>query len=104
MSTDKERMEMLLAHLKMNPNELAKSLGYSRTQRIYFVLGERNGISESMARDINGAFPEISYEWLKRGTGEMFNKPTSELTKKSEDIMQTEEYILLQNKNFTIQL
>lgn len=98
MSTDKERMEMLLAHLKMNANELATALGYKRSDRVYHVLRERNGISESMARDINGAFPEISYEWLKRGTGEMFNKPTSELTKKSEDIMQTEEYILLQNK------
>ena len=71
MSTDKERMEIVLAHLRMNPSELAKSLGYARTQRIYFVLNERNGISESLARDINTMYPYISYQWLKNGTGDM---------------------------------
>ena len=71
MSTDKERLEIVLAHLRMNPNELAKSLGYQRTQRIYFVLKERNGISESLARDICSKYPELSYTWMKNGTGEM---------------------------------
>jgi hypothetical protein len=73
MSTDKERLELVLTHLRMNPNELAKSLGYSRTQRIYFVLNERNGISDSLARDICAKYPEISFKWLKNGIGDMIN-------------------------------
>lgn len=73
MSTDKERMEIVLAHLRLNPSELAKSLGYKRTQRIYFVLNERNGISESLARDICSMHPDINYHWLKTGVGEMID-------------------------------
>lgn len=96
MSTDKERMEIVLAHLRMNPSELAKSLGYTRTQRIYFVLNERNGISESLARDINTIYPYISYQWLKNGTGDMLVDITP--TDKTEDIRSTDEYRLLQNK------
>lgn len=71
MSTDKERLEIVLAHLRMNPNELAKSLGYTRTQRIYFVLNERNGISDSFARDICKKYPDINFQWLKNGNGDM---------------------------------
>ena len=71
MSTDKERLEIVLAHLRMNPNELAKSLGYTRTQRIYFVLNERNGISDSFARDICTKYPDINFQWLKNGNGDM---------------------------------
>lgn len=71
MSTDKERLEIVLAHLRMNPNELAKSLGYTRTQRIYFVLNERNGISDSLARDICTKYSDINFQWLKNGNGEM---------------------------------
>lgn len=71
MSTDKERMEMLLAHLQMNANELAASLGYKRSDRIYHVQKGRNGISERLAREICNKYPELSYTWIKHGTGEM---------------------------------
>lgn len=96
MSTDKERMEMLLAHLRMNANELASSLGYKRSDRVYHVLRERNGISESLARDINTMYPYISFQWLKNGTGDMFVDITP--TEKTEDIRSTDEYRLLQQK------
>ena len=96
MSTDKERLEMLLAHLRLNPSELAKSLGYSRTQRIYFVLKGRNGISDSLARDINHVFPHISFRWLKNGEGDMII--STEITEKSQDVFETDEYQLLQQK------
>lgn len=71
MATSRERMEAILSFLKINASELAKSLGYSRTQTIYFVLKERNGISERMARDINEVYPNISYKWLLTGEGSM---------------------------------
>lgn len=71
MSTDSERMNALLAHLKMNANELATSLGYKRTDRIYNVINGRNGISSALARDIQKCYSNISYEWLMTGEGEM---------------------------------
>lgn len=77
MSTDKERMETLLAHLKMNANEFASSLGYKRTDKIYNVVKGRNGISASVARDIHNAYQNINYEWLVDGTGEMLKSEDS---------------------------
>lgn len=96
MSTDKERMEMLLAHLKMNANELAVSLGYKRSDRVYHVIRERNGISDSLARDINSIYPYTSFQWLKTGVGDMLVSTTP--TEKTEEVFNTDEYRLLQRK------
>jgi hypothetical protein len=76
MSTDKERMELLLAHLKMNGNELAKRLGYKRSDRVYHVIKERNGISSSLARDICTEFDSINFDWLLKGEGDMVKSKT----------------------------
>lgn len=78
MSTGKERMETLLAHLKMNANEFASSLGYKRTDRIYNILSGRNGISTAVARDIHKHHESISYEWIAKGEGEMLVQQTEE--------------------------
>lgn len=78
MSTGKERMETLLAHLKMNANEFASSLGYKRTDRIYNILSGRNGISTAVARDIHEHHESISYEWIAKGEGEMLAPQTGE--------------------------
>lgn len=78
MSTGKERMETLLAHLKMNANEFASSLGYKRTDRIYNILSGRNGISTAVARDIHEHHENISYEWIAKGEGEMLVQRTEE--------------------------
>lgn len=71
MKTSKERMELLLSHLQLNGNELAASLGYKRSDRVYHVLRERNGISESLARDICELYHDVNYQWLLTGEGSM---------------------------------
>ena len=71
MSTHAERIDLLLAHLEKNASELAKSLGYKRTDRIYHVQSGRNNISAGMARDIVQNYPFINYKWLLSGEGEM---------------------------------
>lgn len=76
MENPKERMEVLLSYLRSNPNELAKSLGYSRAQTIYFVTKGRNGISDKLARDICEVYPQISFDWLTKGEGEMLIEDT----------------------------
>lgn len=69
--SDKERISRILVHLKMNANEFASSLGYKRTDRIYNVINERNGISAAMARDIHQKYEDINFDWIAYGTGEM---------------------------------
>lgn len=76
MDDSKLRMELVLSHLMTNPNELAKSLGYSRAQTIYNALSGRNGISEKLARDICEVYPNFSYQWLKTGEGSMLTEDT----------------------------
>ena len=76
MNTSKERMELLLSYLQINGNELAASLGYKRSDRVYHVLRERNGISGSLARDICEIYHNISYQWLITGEGSMLTEDT----------------------------
>ena len=76
MSTDSQRLTMLLDHLRMNPNELAKSLGYKRTDRIYNVLNGRNGISSALGKDISATHC-INYKWIMGGEGDMLKNDTT---------------------------
>lgn len=78
MSTHAERINLLLTHLEMNASELAKSLGYARTQRIYYVQSGRNNMSSGMARDISTKYPFIDYKWLLTGEGNMFKEVQEE--------------------------
>lgn len=63
MNTHQERMAKLLEYLKKNPNELAKDLGYTRTDKIYNIINGRNGISTSVAKDIAEKY-DINYRWI----------------------------------------
>lgn len=90
MDDSKLRMELVLSHLMTNPNELAKSLGYSRAQTIYNALSGRNGISEKLARDICEVYPNFSYQWLKTGEGSMLTEDN--IVPESKDVPFSSEY------------
>ncbi|MGK6342865.1 hypothetical protein ACMGDK_11535 [Chryseobacterium sp. DT-3] len=61
----------LILHLKSNPTEFAKSIGYTRADRIYNVLKMKNNISSELANDIVLKYPDVVYEWLMTGEGDM---------------------------------
>lgn len=86
---DRERISMLLGHLKMNANEFASSLGYKRTDRIYNVLNGRNGISSAMARDINQKYKCVSFDWLAYGEGEMLCQQSTENSEQRINLLNT---------------
>lgn len=67
-------IEELLLYLKSNPNRLAKDLGYKSNVKIQHIKSGRNSISVEVANDIVRKFPEINYNWLLTGEGEMLNK------------------------------
>lgn len=90
MNTSKERMELLLSYLQINGNELAASLGYKRSDRVYHVLRERNGISGSLARDICEIYHNISYQWLITGEGSMLTEDN--IVPESKDVPFSSEY------------
>ena len=96
MTTSNERILFIIKHFcEGNQAEFARIME-EKPQTINGWLKRNNG--NGVLKKILVKFPMVSPSWLLAGEGEMFNKSTSELTKKSENIMQTEEYILLQNK------
>lgn len=86
---DRERITMVLGHLKMNANEFASSLGYKRTDRIYNVINGRNGISASLARDIHNKYESISYNWIAYGEGEMLSPQSTENSEQRINLLNT---------------
>ncbi|MCL1691960.1 S24 family peptidase [Elizabethkingia anophelis] len=67
----------LILELKLSPQSFAKSLGFSRTDRIYNVLKGINGISNELAKIITEKYTNVDYNWLLTGEGEMFVNNTN---------------------------
>lgn len=66
----KHYLQELLDYLKTNETEFAKLIGENRT-KINHILNFRNGISANLARKIIKKYPDVSFEWLRTGEGEM---------------------------------
>ena len=72
-------LEKLLDFLKMSPASFAKSLGYGSPNKIYYILRFRNGVSSDVANDICKEYPNVIYDWLMTGEGEMLKEGKSNL-------------------------
>lgn len=67
----KHYLNELLDYLKLSASAFAKSIGYDSPNRIYYILRLRNGVSKEVAKDITDAYPDVNYNWLLTGKGEM---------------------------------
>lgn len=74
MLTDAQRIKEVLKHLRLTKNGLGVSLGDKNGMRLTHVETGRNKISAQLASDITSKYPNISYDWLLNGEGEMFIK------------------------------
>jgi hypothetical protein len=66
-------IQTILKDLDMNPTDLARSIGMSRTQGLYDVLNEKKtavGISKKLAKKISERFPQYTEAWLLTGQAE----------------------------------
>lgn len=76
--TPQKRLEALMRAAHLTKTELAQLAGYNRPQTIYDVCNEKTRvISADLARRLVLAIPELSYDWLVSGDGEMFTAPFS---------------------------
>lgn len=71
MKSSSEILEELLKHLKISANKLSSEIGLTANTSIYHVKNGRNRISPELAGKIHYTYPEISYDWLLTGTGNM---------------------------------
>lgn len=70
--TDSERIAAVLRHYKLSKNAFGLSLGDKNGMRLQHVESNRNSISSKLASDICKVYPELNYDWLLNGRGEMF--------------------------------
>lgn len=71
MKNSAEVLTDLLKHLKISANKLAAEIGLKANTAIYHVKNGRNNISSELANKITARFPEINYNWLLTGEGDM---------------------------------
>lgn len=64
------RIRQLLDWQQLSPTQFADRIGVGRPI-ISHILSERNKASLDVALRISTAFPEVSLEWLLKGTGQM---------------------------------
>lgn len=73
-----ERFNSLLKALKLNVSDLAKSLGYSRYDKLYNISNGKNLPSFEILHDITNKFVSVNANWLLTGKGNMFNDENDE--------------------------
>lgn len=92
----------LLTHLKSNPSRLAKELGYSSNVKIQHIKSGRNGISTEVAADIVNKFPNINYDWLLTGKGDMIISEDKSIESNDvviDDLPINQQLIIIKNQN-----
>nr|DAV04980.1 MAG TPA: hypothetical protein [Caudoviricetes sp.] len=85
-----KRLRELLLHLKMSYNKFAKEIGLKDNVKVYHIKNGRNEISADLANAITATFPQISYQWLLTGNGEMLVQNTPEEEDEEETYLRSE--------------
>jgi len=80
--SDSERMQLVFDYSNAkNISDFARSIGHHRPEVVRRVLNNINNISANLARYIVKRYPEINYQWLLTGEGQMLiEKPPAEIT------------------------
>lgn len=94
MITDAQRILAVIEYSKMSRRALGIALGYADGAFLFHVINKRNGISTKLAKRITNLYPEINFDWLLKGTGEMIiEKEAESIRNLSEKIELLERYI-----------
>lgn len=75
--TAAQRLQKVLTYTKLNALEFSKAIGLSQPTMLYYISQGRNNISPRLAKSITAVFPDISFEWLTTGQGQLTtHRPT----------------------------
>ncbi len=77
--TDPQIVEKLLFELRMNKNKFGKEIGYASGTTIHHILNGRYNISSEFITKVLTRFPDVNYEFLKSGTGNVLKTKLSEM-------------------------
>lgn len=68
-----ERLEEVIKWTGLSTHAFAMELGLKRSENLYRVRREKNGVSRKLAETIVKRYPELNMLWLYTGEGQMFN-------------------------------
>ncbi|QYS85450.1 hypothetical protein JJC03_09385 [Flavobacterium oreochromis] len=103
----KERIESVLAYLKMTKHAIGVSIGDKNGMRLTYVTSGRNEISEKLAKDISETYPNIRFEWLLHGTEPMLVDTNHVINRgKSDKDINHQDYLAIieEQRNIIIEL
>jgi len=66
-----ERIIELMKYLNLNKNSFSDEIGMSSNVTIGRIINEKRNPSKTTLEKIVNRFPQINYDWLKTGNGEM---------------------------------
>ncbi|BDS10834.1 hypothetical protein [Aureispira anguillae] len=69
--SERERIEKIRFYLNLNKTSFAKVLGYTTPQSYTSYLNGSNNLSMRMVKAIKKHSPDISFDWILNGQGEM---------------------------------
>lgn len=67
-----ERLEEVIKWTGLSTHAFAMELGLKRSENLYRVRREKNGVSRKLAETIVLRYPEVNMLWLFTGEGQMF--------------------------------
>lgn len=67
-----ERLEEVIKWTGLSTHAFAMELGLKRSENLYRVRREKNGVSRKLAETIVQRYPEVNMLWLFTGEGQMF--------------------------------
>jgi transcriptional regulator with XRE-family HTH domain len=74
-----ERIIKLMEYLNLNKNSFSEEIGMSSNVTIGRIINEKRNPNPTTLKKIVERFPQINYDWLKAGQGEMImNEQKSE--------------------------
>ena len=81
-----ERLESVIRWSGMSTHAFAMDLGLKRSENLYRIRREKNGISKKLAELISNRHPEISRSWLLTGDGTMLISENDKMRNSAFDI------------------
>lgn len=81
---DWERLDEVIKWTGLSTHAFAMELGLKRSENLYRVRREKNGVSRKLAETITTRYPKVNMLWLYAGEGDMFSAEKNASTQKKQ--------------------
>ncbi len=77
-----KRIEQIIEYYNLNKSSLSRELGFSQNSTIGRIINEKREPSHKTFEKILKRFPDLNYDWLVLGKGDMFNNEIRDNSKR----------------------